>query len=338
MTDTAALQAIINGSSRPVIPDGHYTIGRLVIPPETLVEANRVLFIAAPGLDEPMIDMTGSHRSRWSGGHFTAAGMTGVNLKAFHVLGANDAEITGAHIIDGGQFGVEGAGGSNLRINRLTIDKTIRGGIYIQDTTNIHVSENRVLGSATYHGIQMTGGSGHLIENNYVHGSHAFNISMLRCLLPRVVGNHCEQSRLEGINVQDCDQWAILNNICSWPGTQSRSLDFGISAWGSGPYCNFGIISGNSVAASAKAGIALADKVCLTQVTNNRVLNCNVINEPDLGSASIVAYGPNSNNFFSGNHMFSNLGWTKYGITGANGNHVPVGANFSVGHTVAEVA
>lgn len=118
----------------------------------------------------------------------------------------------------------------------------------------------------------------------------------------------------EGINIEDTARWRVADNDVSWTDDNALpSEDFGISVFGNAASANHGVLTGNRVRRSGKAGIAFAGSVQLCQGNDNNVTDANLLGEAF--AAGFLMYGGNCrNNMFADNYYYDSAAHAPFGF------------------------
>jgi hypothetical protein len=136
--------------------------------------------------------------------------------------------------------------------------------------------------------------------------------------------SHCEawNTHKEGINVEGVAHFGILDNVVYWTEDSAlRSEDYGISVFGNAANstdANHGIVSRNRVRRSGKSGIALAERVQYVTVSNNQIVDSNLIGESF--AAGVLLYGDQCrNNTVGENTYYDTASHCPYGYAEGSG-------------------
>lgn len=316
--DTAYINSALE-IGRPVwIPQGDYVIGTLLPPANTSVECHpQATFTAKTGHNAPMVTLAAG--VWWQGGIYDANGEVGTSLNVFG-SSADNILLKDVKILDGGQFGLFLNGSNHATIDGLTCLSSIRGGIYGQGGSYNTVRNCHIENSLSFHGIQLVGGLHHRIHDCYSFNAYEFGINLYQAGLSKIVNCHTSKTRLEGINIQDCDQCDIIGNTVEWASAGgTASADFGISVWGQGigspGDCNFNTVADNRISSSGKSGIAIVEHAQYNHVHGNVIIQASALGLSGEASAGIALYGTGcDNNFVSDNIVWSGTGLMDYGI------------------------
>lgn len=214
--------------------------------------------------------------------------------------------IVGCHISDFNNIGIVDRGGTDVEIARNNVN-----------TTNTTTSNYGIQGSAI---------DGIDVSHNWVSNAFSFGVVIsgldsapyTSSKRATIFANHVENVGLEGVNVANVTDFAIVGNVCRW--TNGSSRDFGISAFGDPNttpvgLCQRGTISGNVIYAPGKAGIALANNCVGVAVSGNTIYDANKLNGATVYHTSgILFYGRGSlNNKAVGNNIIDPLSHLTWG-------------------------
>jgi parallel beta-helix repeat protein len=222
-----------------------------------------------------------------------ATDCTGISIRNIAANGYNGILLTGC-----AEYEIVG--------NRITDFNNI--GIVARASDGASISNNRVTTTNTttsHYGIQVSEGDGVGIYGNDVSNAYEFGIVVSGVdgdlLVPSksiaISGNRVRNTGLEAINITNGERFSIVGNVCEW--TNGSSRDFGISVFGdpnTSSSVKYGVISGNTIYNSGKAGIALANNVSSVIVANNLVHGANALNgSTDYHIEGVLVYGRGSN-------------------------------------------
>lgn len=253
------------------------------------------------------------------------------------------AGVTVRNTTTQGQRGINYQGSSGWVTDNVVTSYSFRGIHIDTGSTNVTVSGNKVSGglSGSSHCISLEGGDTFTVSNNRVFSCRQFGISIAGTVSAvitnfTVVGNVTTGTYIEGINVFSGVNGSVTGNTLSF---DSNSADFGLSLFGtvSFPTQNV-VVSGNSVTAPCKSGIAIAAYVGASIISGNDVNNPNSCSgaTPDYTSGYLIyGLGP-SNNTVDGNSAIDSLGGMAWVVNEWNdGTGAPastfVGVNFAPG-------
>lgn len=315
---TAAFASAFAAGRVVKIPPGTYISGNVAIPANTtILGAGRGLTIITPksGTSWSSIWYANGNSVEIGEIQFNVSKVTFSSTYVLYANGFQDLYFHDIYMPNAGFVGIYTLNCTDVTVERCKVLNTAVLGIQHDGSTS---ARTRTLGcyvanSGTTHGIQISGGSDHIVKNCYVTLCPIFGINVFNASFVNVSDNICYNTTHEGINVENGSDVTIANNIVHWDTTTSQ--DFGISIYGqtgSGG-SSFHLIRGNKISNCGKSGIGLAaatTNVAYCTVSGNIISNSNQLNlgATNGGGAGIILYGTAAQkNRIEGNIVFDNI-------------------------------
>lgn len=324
--DTLAIQNAMNavsseGGGIVYVPKGSYLVNRINVPLNvSLIGSGKFTtkFIAYGSLVDysPLFYFLNHSNIEVCNFSIEVNKTTFPLITTMHFENMVDSYVHDIVISEAGAIGVFTFNSKNTIFERIIVKKYANSGIKHTGTasSNITTKQCDVYGVGINHGIQCVDGKLHAINDCYVQEATEFGINMHRVIEGVITNNRCYDTTKEGINLEDCTRVMISNNTVTFPSTNSHSVDFGISIYGTANSLSAqNLIVGNMVKGSGKSGIALAENVQFTNVTGNNILSPNILGEPH--GAGILLYGAGCKDNIISNNLITN---GKYGIAEYN--------------------
>lgn len=268
---------------------------------------------------------------------------TVVNLT---LSGCTDSLASKVHCTDTGKIGFQLANCNNTTLEKSVVADWQTFGILVTGASsrdNLIINNNITdPGASSTHAIQCTLGTNETVAHNYIEEAGIFGISLYKVYRSEAINNSVVNTTKEAINLHEASNCEARGNSCTWTGSQSE--DFGMSIYtptGDPIYSTGAIISNNKIQNAGKSGIGIAEDVNYSLITNNVIINCNLLNTAE-EHGGICLYGAGCiNNTVSNNVILDTGSNHKYGVFEWTNNGTPSLSNIRnndiTGFTVEEV-
>jgi len=246
-------------------------------------------------------------------------------------------------------FGINTSASSQCDFERITVNEAQQIGIYHSGGSNIHTRNCVVSNVYTSHGIQNVSGSDHAIIDCTTFNCTQMGAQMYNVGRGKIINHRTWDTKLEGINLLNCNNCDIVNPSIFWTGNATwASTDFGMSIWGDnnvsglslGTFSNFNKIIGGQINSPAKSGFAIADNCQFNTVDGLSITNPNSLDETE--GAAVLFYGSGTvNNKVSNLQSWAGNGKMRHAVNEQDSGGRPSSNTFyqidSSGHTGVKV-